>query len=61
VVLDKPLLEELGLDENSEVEVPTNLQIIVITRNALPSASADFATQPQDQSQIRRFFKPLSE
>ena len=31
VVLDKPLLEELGLDENSEVEVSTNGQIIVIT------------------------------
>ncbi len=31
VVLDKPMLEELGLDENSEVEVSTNGQIIVIT------------------------------
>lgn len=31
LVLDKPLLEELGLDENSEVEVSTNGQIIVIT------------------------------
>ena len=31
VVLDKPLLEELGLDEDSEVEVSTNGQIIVIT------------------------------
>ncbi|HYU24576.1 MAG TPA: AbrB/MazE/SpoVT family DNA-binding domain-containing protein [Thermoanaerobaculia bacterium] len=31
VVLDKPLLEELGLDENAEVEVSTNGQIIVIT------------------------------
>ena len=36
VVLDKPLLEELGLDENAEVEVSTNGQVIVITpkRNA---------------------------
>jgi len=31
LVLDKPLLEELGLDENAEVEVSTNGQIIVIT------------------------------
>jgi antitoxin MazE len=31
VVLDKPLLEELGLDEDAEVEVSTNGQIIVIT------------------------------
>jgi antitoxin component of MazEF toxin-antitoxin module len=31
LVLDKPLLEELGLDESSEVEVSTNGQVIVIT------------------------------
>jgi antitoxin MazE len=31
VVLDKPLLDELGLDENAEVEVSTNGQMIVIT------------------------------
>ena len=31
VVLDKPLLEELGLDEGAEVEVSTNGEIIVIT------------------------------
>jgi antitoxin MazE len=31
LVLDKPMLEELGLDENSEVEVSTNGQVIVIT------------------------------
>lgn len=31
LVLDKPLLEELGLDENAEVEVSTNGQILVIT------------------------------
>jgi len=30
VVLDKPLLDELGLDEDAEVEVSTNGQIIVI-------------------------------
>ncbi len=31
LVLDKPLLEELGLDENSEVELSTNGQILVVT------------------------------
>ena len=31
IVLDKPLLEELGLDESSEVEISTNGQVIVIT------------------------------
>jgi len=31
VVLDKPLLEELGLDEDAEVEISTNGQVIVIT------------------------------
>ncbi len=30
IVLDKPLLEQLGLDENSEVEMSTNGQILVI-------------------------------
>jgi antitoxin MazE len=36
VVLDKPLLDELGLDENAEVEVSTNGQMIVI----MPKRSA---------------------
>lgn len=31
VVLDKPLLEQLGLDENSDVEISTNGQLIVIS------------------------------
>lgn len=31
LVLDKPLLEELGLDENSEVEVSTNGDVLVMT------------------------------
>lgn len=31
LVLDKPLLEELGLDENSEVELSTNGQVLVVT------------------------------
>jgi antitoxin component of MazEF toxin-antitoxin module len=31
LVLDKPLLEALGLDENSEVEISTNGQVLVMT------------------------------
>jgi antitoxin component of MazEF toxin-antitoxin module len=31
LVLDKRMLEELGLDANAEVEVSTNGQVIVIT------------------------------
>jgi antitoxin MazE len=31
LVLDKPLLEQLGLDENSDVEVSTNGRLIVIS------------------------------
>lgn len=31
LVLDKPLLEELGLDENSEVEISTNGHVLVMT------------------------------
>ena len=42
VVLDKPLLEELGLDENAEVEVSTNGQIIVITPKRSPARERKF-------------------
>lgn len=31
LVLDKPLLEELGLDETSEVEISTNGEVLVMT------------------------------
>jgi antitoxin component of MazEF toxin-antitoxin module len=31
LVLDKPLLEQLGLDENSEVELSTNGDVLVMT------------------------------
>jgi hypothetical protein len=51
VVLDKHLLEELGLDEGAEVEVSTNGQIIVITRNAMPRAIASFG-MPRRRSTV---------
>ena len=31
LVLDKPLLEQLGLEENSEVEISTNGDVLVVT------------------------------
>jgi antitoxin component of MazEF toxin-antitoxin module len=31
IVFDKPLLERLGVDENSEVELSTNGDVVVIT------------------------------
>lgn len=62
LVLDKPLLDELGLDENAEVEVSTNGQVIVIT----PKRSAARARRFRDTAdKINRkyagLFKRLSE
>lgn len=37
LVLDKPLLEELGLDENSDVEISTNGDVLVMTPLREPS------------------------
>jgi len=37
LVLDKPLLEQLGLDENSEVEVSTNGCVLLVTPRPDPS------------------------
>jgi antitoxin MazE len=31
LVLDKPLLAQLGLDENAEVELSTNGQVLIVT------------------------------
>lgn len=31
LVLDKPLLEHLGMDENTEVELSTNGDVLVVT------------------------------
>ena len=54
LVLDTPLFEELGLDENAEVEVSTNGQVLVITpkrstarerklRKAVDKVSSEYA------------------
>jgi antitoxin component of MazEF toxin-antitoxin module len=47
LVLDKPLLEELGLDENAEVELSTNGQVLVVTPR-------------RDASRERKFRKSVS-
>lgn len=31
IVLDKPLLEQLGIDENTELELSTNGDVLVVT------------------------------
>jgi antitoxin component of MazEF toxin-antitoxin module len=31
IVLDKPLLEQLGIDENTELELSTNGDVMVVT------------------------------
>jgi antitoxin component of MazEF toxin-antitoxin module len=31
IVLDKPLLEQLGIDENTELEISTNGDVLVVT------------------------------
>jgi len=36
LVLDRPLLEQLGIDENSEVEVSTNGDVLVMTPTREP-------------------------
>jgi antitoxin component of MazEF toxin-antitoxin module len=37
LVLEKPLLEQLGIDENSEVEISTNGDVLVVTPVRAPA------------------------
>jgi antitoxin component of MazEF toxin-antitoxin module len=62
LILDKPLLEELGLDENAEVEVSTNGQVIVVTPKR--SAARDHRFRKAADKINRKYtglFKRLSE
>jgi antitoxin MazE len=62
VVLDKPLLEELGLDENAEVEVSTNGQVIVITPKRDSARDRKFRKAVDKvNSKYAGLFKRLSE
>lgn len=62
LVLDKPLLEELGLDESSEVEVSTNGQILIVAPKRTSSRERKFR---KSADKIHRkyagLFKRLSE
>jgi antitoxin MazE len=42
LVLDKPLLDQLGLDENGEVELSTNGQVLVVTPKRDPTRERRF-------------------
>lgn len=62
LVLDKPLLEELGLDENAEVEVSTNGQVIVITPKRSSARDRKFRKAVDKiNRKYAGFFKRLSE
>lgn len=62
VVLDRPLLEELGLEDGSEVEVSTNGQVIVITPKRSPGRERKFRTAAQKVNRkYAGLFKRLSE
>ena len=62
LVLDKPLLEELGLDENAEVEVSTNGQVLVITPKRSSARDRKFRKAVERvNSKYAGLFKRLSE
>jgi len=62
LVLDKPLLKELGLDANAEVEVSTNGQAIVITPRRSSARDLQFRKAVDKvNSKYAGLFKRLSE
>jgi len=62
LVLDKPLLEELGLDENAEVEVSTNGQVLVVTPKRSSARDRKFRKAVDKvNSRYAGLFKRLSE
>jgi len=42
LILDKPLLDQLGLDENAEVELSINGQVLVVTPTPGPARERKF-------------------
>ena len=62
VVLDKPILEQLGLDEDSEVEVSTNGQLIIIIPAPDPARARKFRKSAEKiNRKFAGLFKRLSE
>ncbi|MEY2549641.1 MAG: hypothetical protein QOD64_2223 [Verrucomicrobiota bacterium] len=42
LILDKPLLDQLGLDENAEVELSIDGQVLVVTARREPTRERKF-------------------
>jgi antitoxin MazE len=62
LVLDKPLLEELGLDENAEVELSTNGQVLVVTPKRSAARERKFReTVAEINQEYAGLFRRLSE
>jgi antitoxin component of MazEF toxin-antitoxin module len=62
IVLDKPILEQVGLDEDGEVEVSTNGQLIIIVPTADPARARKFRKSAQKiNRKYAGLFKRLSE
>src|SRR6266567_1635961 len=62
LVLDKPLLEHLGLDENAEVELSTNGQVLVVTPRRDPARERKFRKSVEKINQkYAGLFRRLSE
>lgn len=62
VVLDKPILEAIGLEEDAEVEVSTNGQLIIIVPTRDPGRMRKFLKSAEKiNRQYAGLFKRLSE
>jgi antitoxin component of MazEF toxin-antitoxin module len=62
VVLDKPILEELGLNEDAEVEVSTNGQLIIIIPTPDPARARRFRKSAEKiNRKYAGLFKRLSQ
>lgn len=62
LVLDKQLLEQLGLDENGEVELSTNGQVLVVTPKRSAARERKFRKSAEKINQkYAGLFRRLSE
>ena len=62
LVLDRPLLDQLGLDEHAEVELSTNGQVLVVTPKRDPARERKFRKSVEKINQkYSGLFRRLSE
>jgi antitoxin MazE len=62
LVLDKPLLDQLGLEENGEVELSTNGQVLVVTPKRSPARERKFREAVAEiNKEYAGLFRRLSE